>query len=100
MKTYQGRRIDGQCMVSVRDGDEVRWLDPLQQEWSYLVPEFGWGHHGLETRVLALALVADATGSADHARCVYDRLVPLLSGIMADEFSLTEANVCAATRTQ
>lgn len=71
MKTYQGIRIAGEAMASVREGDLVRQLDPRYDLANHSPDGFEWGYNGSGPAQLALAICADALGSDDLAVRLY-----------------------------
>jgi hypothetical protein len=67
MKTYVGRRIAGECVVTV-DNRPLRKRTDLR---NHSPTGFEWGYAGSGPAQLALAILADASGNDELALSLY-----------------------------
>lgn len=97
MKTYEGKLgRDGACVVTVvEEGRPDRAL-PARRDLRNHSSSFNWSSGGHAPAQLALALIADATGSDATAIATYQlykwRVIARIEG---DVWSLTDAQVRA-----
>lgn len=73
MKIYSGKRINGVCVVSIRDFNGTSYLTPQrsQRHRNHSPDGFNWGYGGTAPAQLALAILLDAFGSAHLAQKWY-----------------------------
>lgn len=69
MKTYEGRRSFGQCVVTVNG----RRLDPRHDIRMHSPDGFEWGYGGSGPAQLALAILADHLDNEQEALNCYQR---------------------------
>ena len=93
MKTYKGVRTSRGCEVTV-DGQS---LDPRMDVGHSSDGGFEWGYEGAGPRRLALALLVDHSGDAQHAFDNYPVFTEtVIAELKGDEWTLTSEQIQTA----
>ena len=90
MKSYEGRRSNGEIFVTVNS----RALDP-RFDLSFHSPDgFEWGYGGSGPAQLALALLADCLSDDEQALAEYQSFKSaVVAGLPCDGWTLTEEQI-------
>ena len=92
MKTYAGdRTIDG-ILVTV-DGEP---LDPRLDIRRFSENGFEWTYEGAESRQLAIAILADHLGDADHALALTEPFMREVVAYFDNTWEMTDDDVAVA----